>query len=70
MSAFGADVINEWSLRFNSIIFAPLSIRLLFDEQLFREALALYEGTHDFTEFCKAHSRGRVVERVGVSKFE
>ena len=43
------------------------SLRLVFDEQLFREALALYEGTHDFTEFCKAHSRGRVVERVGVT---
>ena len=45
-------------------------LRLVFDEQLFREALALYEGTHDFTEFCKAHSRGRVVERVRKNKIE
>ena len=53
---------------FSSIIFAAISLRLVFDEQLFREALALYEGTHDFTEFCKAHSRGRVVERVRKNK--
>ena len=44
--------------------------RFVFDEQLFREAFGLYEGTHDFTEFCKTRSVQQLTARVGKSKIE